>query len=207
MMGLLESLNVSRKALSAASAGINVVSNNVANATTVGYSRRSLVTGTSNPVEQQGVLFGQGVDITGIVRAHNRYLGMRLIDAVGQQSRSNTAEESLKLTESYFNDTSSTGLVEVYGAFYNAMSQLSTDPSDVSLRSVAVNAAEALSSTVVNIADGLNKSINDFDSNFSSKFSQVNGLLTQIAQLNAPIGKGGANQGNTELLEIGRAHV
>jgi flagellar hook-associated protein 1 FlgK len=120
---------------------------------------------------------------------------------VGQQSRANTAEESLKLTESYFNDTSSTGLVEVYGAFYDAMSQLTTDPSDVSLRSVAVNAAESLSSTVVNIADGLNKSINDFDSNFASKFSQVNGILTQIAQLNSAIGRAGANQGNTDLLD------
>ena len=200
-MGLLESLNTSRKALSAASAGINVVSNNVANVNTAGYSRRSLTTSSSDPVEQQGVYFGQGVDITGIVRAHDRYLGMRLIDAVGQQSRANTAEESLKLTESYFNETSTTGLVEVYGAFYDAMSQLTTDPSNLSLRSVAVNAAESLSSKVAATADGLQTAINDSDSTFATKFAQVNTLLTQIAQLNAVIGKQGAQQGNTDLLD------
>lgn len=200
-MGLLESLNISRKALSAASAGINVVSNNVANANTVGYSRRSLTTSNSDPVEQQGVYFGQGVDITGIVRAHDRYLGMRLVDAVGLQARANTAEESLKLTESYFNDTSTTGLVEVYGAFYDALSQLTTDPSDLSLRSVTVNAAESLSSTVVHTADGLQQSINDFDGNFTNKFAQINSILTEIAQLNASIGRQGDSQGNTDLLD------
>ena len=200
-MGLLESLNIGRKALGAASAGINVVSNNVANVNTAGYSRRSLTTSTSDPVEQQGVFFGQGVDISGIVRAHDRYLGMRLVDAVGLKARANTAEESLRLTESYFNDTSNTGLVEVYGAFYDTMSQLSTDPSDLSLRTVAVNAAESLSNTVVHIAEGLQQSINDFDSNFNSTFAQVNTLITQIAQLNAAIGRQGDSQGNTDLLD------
>lgn len=200
-MGLLESLSISRKALSAASAGITVVSNNVANANTIGYSRKSLTTSNADPVAQQGVLFGSGVNITGIVRAHDRYLGMRLIDAVGQKARANTAEESLKLTESYFNDTSTNGLVEVYGAFYDAMSQLTSDPSDLSLRTVAVANAETLSNTVVRIADGLQQSITDFDSNFSSKFSKVNTILTQIAQLNATLGKQGDLQGNTELLD------
>jgi flagellar hook-associated protein 1 FlgK len=200
-MGLLESLQIGRKALGAASAGINVVSNNVANVNTPGYSRRSLTTSTSDPVEQQGVFFGQGVDITGIVRVHDRYLGMRLVDAVGLQSRANTAEASLKLTESYFNDTSTTGLVEVYGAFYDAMTQLTSDPSNQSLRSVAVNAAESLSNTVSNIASGLQKSTDDFDSSYAAKFGQVNTLLTQIAQLNAAIGKTSDTQGNTDLLD------
>lgn len=200
-MGLLDSLQIGRKGLSAASAGINVVSNNVANANTVGYSRKSLQTQSSDTILQQGVLFGQGVDITGIVRAHDRYLGMQLVDAVGLQSRANTAEESLKLTEAYFNESETAGLVEVYGAFYDAFSQLSSDPSDPSLRTHAVQVAEQLSTTVSRIADGLTATIEDFDNSFAARFSQLNSLLSQIAKLNEAIGKRGDLQGDTELLD------
>lgn len=200
-MGLLDSLQMGRKGLSAATAGINVVSNNVANSNTVGYSRRSLTTQNSDPIFQQGVLFGQGVDITGIVRAHDRYLGMQLIDAVGLQSRASTAEESLKLTEAYFNESETAGLVEVYGAYYDAFNQLSSDPSDVSLRSHAVQSAERLATSVSRVADGLQENINNFDDGFSAKFSQLNALLSQIAKLNEAIGKRGDLQGNTELLD------
>ena len=200
-MGFLDSLNIGRKALSAATAGITVVSNNVANVATPGYSRRNIATSTSDALEQRGVWFGQGVDVENIVRSHDRYLGMRIIDAVGQQSRANTTEESLKLTESYFSESDTSGLVEVYGRFYNALDQLTSDPSDVSLRTAVVRAAESLATTVSRTADGLSDSIANFDDKFQSGFSSLNDLLQEVASLNGAIGKAGDLTGNANLLD------
>jgi len=200
-MGLLDSLNIGRKALTAASAGITVVSNNVANVATPGYSRRNIATTTSEALEQRGVWFGQGVDVDSIVRSHDRYLGMRIIDAVGQQSRANTTEESLKLTESYFSESDTTGLVEVYGRFFNTLDQLTSDPSDISLRTAVVRAAESLATTVSRTADGLNESISNFDDQFGSTFTVLNDLLKEVASLNAAIGKAGDITGNANLLD------
>lgn len=200
-MGLLDTLNSSRKGLSAATSGVQVVSNNVANASTVGYSRRSLTTATSDPVERRGVLFGQGVDVSGIVRSHDRYLGMRLIDAVGDQARSNTAEESLRLTESWFNESQSTGLVESYNAFLETLNRLTQDPSDVSLRTAAVHAADNLATTTSRAATGLTATISDMDSSFSTRFTEVNNLLTEIAALNKTIGRSSDTTGNADLLD------
>jgi flagellar hook-associated protein 1 FlgK len=200
-MGLLDSLNIGRKALSAASAGITVVSNNVANVSTPGYSRRNLSTSTSSPLEQQGVWFGQGVDVNSIVRSHDRYLGMRLIDAVGQQARSNSTEESLKLTEAYFNETETTGLVEVYGSFYSALTQLTSDPSDLSLRTAAVHAADTLAVTVARTANGLNNTIGSFDDSFGAIFSVLNSAFQEIASLNDAIGSKGDITGSADLLD------
>lgn len=200
-MGLLDSLNTGKRGLAAASAGISVVSNNVANANTIGYSRRSLTTATADPVEQAGVLFGQGVDVTGIVRAHDRYLGMRIVDAVGMQARSNTTEQSLRTTESWFNETSSTGLVEVYSAFYDTMTRLTQDPSDLSLRLSTEQAAERMTTTVSRTADGLTKTIDGYDQSFSSAFQGLNATLDEIAKLNSQIGHRGDTTGNTDLLD------
>ena len=200
-MGLLDTLNSSRKGLSAATSGVQVVSNNVANASTVGYSRRSLSTATSDPVERRGVLFGQGVDVTGIARSHDRYLGMRLIDAVSDQARSNTTEESLRLTESWFSESQTTGLVESYNAFFENLNQLTQDPSDAFLRTSAVNAADHLATTTSRIATGLTEAITDLDSSFNTHFSEVNNLLVEIASLNRVIGHTSDITGNADLLD------
>ena len=80
-MSALGALEIGRRALGAASAGIEVTSQNVGNATTVGYSRKSLGTTESDPVRKAGLWIGQGVDLTGITRASNRLLGMRLVAA------------------------------------------------------------------------------------------------------------------------------
>ena len=200
-MGLLDTLNASRKGLNAATSGIQVVGNNVSNASTIGYSRRSLHTATSDPVERGGVLFGQGVDISSIARSHDRYLGMRLIDAVGVQARSNTAEESLRLTESWFNETETTGLVESYNRLFANLNRLTQDPSDISLRTSTVHAADHLATTTSRIAEGLTSTISDLDNSFTARFADVNNTLVQIASLNERIGHNSDVTGNADLLD------
>lgn len=200
-MGVLDSLAIGRKGLGAASAGINVTSQNVANATTPGYSRRKVTQRTPDPIRRGGLWLGQGVDVTGITRASDRLLGVRLVAATGAEAKATTVESSLSVAQGYFDETSGTGLSEAYASFYSGLSALTSDPSDPAKRRETVESARTLASTVSRTAKGLGSSIDTADGTIEEDIDGANTALKEIASLNASIGKQGANAGPGDLLD------
>jgi len=200
-VSLLNALDLGRKALAAASAGIDVTSNNVGNSTTVGYSRQSVATQASDPLRKGAVWFGQGVDVTGVVRSTDRLLGMRLVEAAGTESHARARLDSLRLAETWFDETGATGLAEAWDELFDAFSSLTADPSDASLRRGALDAGSALARTVSRTAVGLSRTIDDLDAGLESRVDEVNALLTEVAALNESIGRGGVSGGPADLLD------
>ena len=100
-MGLLDTVSVARKGIGAASAGIDVTSQNVSNAGTVGYSRRKLTQTTADPIQRRGLWIGTGPRLTGISRATDRLLGARLVATTGAASRSTAMHGALSAAEVY----------------------------------------------------------------------------------------------------------
>lgn len=200
-MGVFDTLSVGRRALGAASAGIDVTAQNVANAGTVGYSRRRLLTQTADPIQKKGVWVGQGVDVSGIARASDLLLGARVVGAAGAQKQAEAMEQALSVAEAYFDETGATGLSEAYGAFFDALSSLTQDPSDLSLRRETVNAASTLANAVSRTGQGLQSSIESADGSLNQHMETVNAQLREIAQLNAAIGRSGASLGAGDLLD------
>ncbi len=200
-MGVLDSIAIGRRALNAASAGINVTSQNVANATTPGYSRRRVMQQTTDPLLRGGLWIGTGVNVSGINRASDRLLGVRVVAATGAEAHATTVESALSVAQGYFNESSATGLSEAYAAFFTGLSTLTSDPSDPAKRREVVEDARTLASTVSRTAKGLESSIETADGTIGDLVGAVNSDLAQIASLNASIGKQGANTGPGDLLD------
>ncbi len=200
-MGLLNTIGIGRRALGAASAGIDVTSQNVANANTAGYTRRRLLTEAQAPVVQRGVFVGQGVSVRGITRASDRILTQRLTSSAGLHAQSQAAEEALRTAEIAFNESDATGIAESLSRFYDALSSIATDPSNTSRRQGVADAANVFASTLSRTALTLQSQVEGIDGALNDATATVNAKLREVAQLNRAIGRSGLSTGAGDLLD------
>jgi flagellar hook-associated protein 1 FlgK len=198
-MSLFSALSTAQRGLAAASAGISVTSQNVTGAGTDGYSRKRLEQSVAAPVEVAGLWIGQGVDLDGIRRASDRFLGMKLVGGAGEDALATSLESSLKVVEAYFDESSSTGLVEAWDGVFDALSAATANPGDDALRSGVVSALGTLARKVSGTAASLEGAIADFEAQVEEGLDGVNETLAEIASLNATIGDGGFTDGSDLL--------
>ncbi|MDP2307123.1 MAG: flagellar hook-associated protein FlgK [Pseudomonadota bacterium] len=197
-MGLLDTISTARRGLGAASTGIDVTSQNISNVNTVGYSRRKVVQTTTDPVSRRGLFMGSGPAITGIARATDRLLGVRLVSAAGTAAEASTVHETLANAEGRFDGTA---LSDATDAFFDSLSALTTDPSDAGGRRAVVAAASGLAASVARIGSGLQDDLDDIDASVATRLESVNSKLAEVASLNKAIGRLGADLGPGDLLD------
>ncbi len=200
-MGLLDVISTGRRGLGAASAGIDVTSQNISNVGTVGYSRRSLVQSTADPVRRQGLWIGSGPRLDGVARATDRLLGVRLVAASGAAAESASLHETLAAAEAHLDSGGATGLSDAVAAFWDGLSALTTDPSDLGGRRAAIAAATTLATTVSRVGAGFQGSLDDIDATVATQLEGVNAKIAEVAALNKSIGRSGAELGPGDLLD------
>ena len=187
-MGTLSSaLNVAVGAMLADQAALDTTSNNIANANTPGYSRQTVNFEETPPVEYGGQLFGTGVEIGQITSQRNNVLQMSLDQATQQQSKYDSYLTSMQQVQTLFNETSGTGLQSSITAFFNSLQQLSTDPSNTSLRQAVLSAAQNMAQDFNGASSSLASLQQNVDQSVPQAVSQINSLTSQIAQLNSEV--------------------
>ena len=113
---------------------LSTTSNNIANANTPGYSRQTVELAEVAPVQYGGLLLGDGVQLQQIVSQRSSLLQTQLDQETQQQSKYSSYLGSMQQVQTLFNETSGTGLQSSITAFFNSLQQLSTNPSNTSLR-------------------------------------------------------------------------
>jgi len=186
-VSLLNTLDIGQSALSSAGTGIATTAHNVANASTDGYSRRSVTTSAADPVTQGGLLLGAGVRIDSIVRATDALLGVRLVAHAGDEAESRALLESLSVVESYFNETQSSGISQTLEEMFDSFVGLTADPSDPSLRASAVDSARRFAASMSNTYTGVETVADGLAQDAQSSLDDVNARLEELAGLNAAI--------------------
>jgi flagellar hook-associated protein 1 FlgK len=184
---LSSALNIAVGAMLADQAALDTTSNNIANANTPGYSRQTVNFEETPPVEYGGQLFGTGVEIGQITSQRNNVLQMSLDQATQQQSKYDSYLTSMQQVQTLFNETSGTGLQSSITAFFNSLQQLSTDPSNTSLRQAVLSAAQNMAQDFNSTSSSLTSLQQNVDQSVPQAVSQVNSLASQIAQLNSEV--------------------
>lgn len=200
-MGLLDAIQTGRRGLAAASAGIEVTSQNVANVGTAGYTRRKLLQSTTDPVQRRGLWYGSGPRLDGVARATDRLLGVRLVASAGAASQAATLHEALSAAEASLGEAGTTDLSDANAAFWDSLSALTADPSDTSARRAVVAAAGSLASTVSRVATALDGAVADLDGALAGRLDGANAKLAEVAALNKAIGRAGLETGPADLLD------
>jgi len=186
MSGLIAALNAGKTSLEVNQKTIEIIGNNVSNMNTEGYSRQSAQL-TPVPTLTFGDFFiGQGVKITNVLRAHDDFVTSQLQDKSVSLGFANGQTDALTQLEGVFNITDNNIATNIDN-FFDSWQQLSTDPSDLTLRDTVLQQGNILATSFNNAANDLDTITGNINDTLTSDLSTLNSKISQIASLNDQI--------------------
>lgn len=186
MSSLFGTMSVAVAALEAQQAGLQTTTNNLANMNTPGYTRERPILEEADPVWRNGIAYGQGVELEGIQSLQDQLLELQIGEETQQQSSSQAYVNAMSQVQTLLPDDTS-GIGQAISAFFQSLNQLSTNPSDTSLRSGVLSAANDMSASFNNVASKLTDIRTGLDQNVVQDVNTVNSLTAQIAALNGQL--------------------
>ena len=138
------SLNIAASSLRAQQKAIDVLSHNMANVNTPGYSRQSPNIVTASPVSIGNLNLGRGVNLTDIQRSVDPLINNAMRENASQAQFWNTVSTGLTTVESTFGSLDNTGLSAAVNDYFLSWQQLSNNPQDVAQKNNVLNKSVAL---------------------------------------------------------------
>lgn len=186
MSSLNASLATALSGLIAEQGALQATTNNVANVNTPGYSRESPVLAASEPVVVDPLTFGTGVTLQSVESIRDPILESQIQQQTQSQGQFTALTSALQ--QAQVNFTSSTSDIGTQiSNFFDSLNQLSTNPSDLSLRQGVLTAADNLATSFNTTANNLTQQQTSLDLNVVQTVGQINQFTQQIAQLNGQI--------------------
>src|SRR5271155_756311 len=187
MSSLNASLATALSGLIAEQSALATTTNNVANVNTPGYTREEPVLVSSDPVVVDPLTFGTGVTLQNVESIRDPILESQIQQQTQTQGQFSALASALQQTQVNF--TSSAGDIGTeISNFFNSINQLSTNPSDLSLRQGVLTAAGNLATSFNTTAGNLTEQQTSLDLSAAQTVGQINQLTQQIAELNGQIG-------------------
>ncbi|MBV9840460.1 MAG: flagellar hook-associated protein FlgK [Sphingomonadaceae bacterium] len=185
-------LGIGASGVAAYSSALAAVGDNVSNAETKGYARRT-VTIAEQPMGSSGLGSGGGLTVSGAMatsvgRAWNDYQAQATRTATAAAGRADARSTWLSAAETAMGDSDSTTSVGAQiTAVYNAADALAGDPSDTSSRGAFLSALSSAASTIRSTAQGLATVSSGIAAQAQSTVQSVNASLDQLDQINAAL--------------------
>ncbi len=176
MGGLSAALNNSLSGLRVTQSQVEVVSNNIANADSVGYTRRRL-----NPV--QTLTGGQttGVRSAGVERLlQTQVLKQLRLETAGAAYTDVKAQYAKQLDRIFGAPGQPGSLDGAVNAFRSALQALTANPSDATARAQVLSNAQQLATQLNGLTQDVQRLRTDAEAQIAAGVSRVNDLLQQI---------------------------
>ncbi len=191
-------LTIGGNTLSVASYAISVYSNNVANADTDGYRRRTVTLSDTQTILTANGLAGTGVEVAEVQRAFDTYLEALYLAKYTGSMRWDTAQSSLEAIENVFDQSDGLGLDTSLADWFTAWEDLAQYPDDLAVRTALTSATESMTSLIRDMAADLASQEELIDDQLAEQVDDANAIMGQLADLNAQIG---AHPGDSSLLD------
>lgn len=188
-MSLLNIMNIGKTALFANQAALNVTGHNIANVSTPGYTRQSVILEIATPAANSAGYLGRGVTIGGVQRSYARFIEGQLLGQEQSLGKSTAMDEVLSQVEQVFNDSAGLGLSDSLLAFFDSWGSLSSDADDTARRTVLLSDAESLVSTAKQMEKDLLETVGEINDEIADLAGKVNAISGKIAALNEEIAK------------------
>ena len=182
-MSLTASLLTAVSALNAAQAQLQLVSGNIANVNTPGYSRKTAALNNQ-------VVAGRssGVQVSDVTRTVNESLVRQLRAHIAKLGGVRITEEFQSRTQGFFGTLdSNTAISNRVADLGSAFDALAATPDSPVTRSATVQAAMRLSEQLNAITENLQQMRLDADRAIGQSVARINGLLSDIGNLNEQI--------------------
>lgn len=187
-------MNIALSALRAQQQNLDVTGQNIANASTDGYSRQRTVLETGSPWPVPGMSmasgpgqFGTGVEVRTVERIRDQFLDQQLRQQNLLKGEWQQRCDALSQVQTAFNEISDTGIKSALGKFWDAWNELVKYPDSLPVRTTVAETANTLADTIRQIDGELQTLRSDLNQSIGLKVSQINDYLNQIADLNKQI--------------------
>jgi flagellar hook-associated protein 1 FlgK len=173
-------LNSGLTAIQTNSAALRVVSENIANVNTPGYTRRVVNLVTQAPGGQLG-----GVEIANVQRVVNDYLDKEALDA-GSSAASYDVQSQImtQLNAALGKPGDGNSIGSQLDAVYAALGQASLDPGSLATRLGVLNQFQTMAQSVSGLADSVSSLRANADQQVTTAVDQANSLIKQIFDIN-----------------------
>lgn len=189
MKGTFFGLDIAVRGLYTAQRNLDVVSHNINNINTPGYSRQQGVQSASRPVflnDGTGML-GTGSEVTSIKRIRDEYLDFKYWSENIANGEWSVKKELLSDLETTFNEPSDSGFTKILNDFFSSLQELSKDPGSPSVRALVREKGVSAAKYFNSIAEHFEKLQSDVNYRIMTKVEEVNSYADQIRQLNKQI--------------------
>lgn len=195
-------LSIGMSGLNASQGSLSVLSNNIANANTSGYSRQQTTQNASASNPYGGVFIGNGTTLADVRRVYNEFLDAAYQNSTALNNDAKAYSSQASAIDKTLSDKT-TGMSSVLSAFFAAVQTSAANPSDVSARQVLLTSAQTLSNRFNSISTQLNQQKESINGQLKTMSDQVNQLTSSIASLNKQItqAQGSSNSAPANLLD------
>lgn len=194
----LTGLQTALSGLEASQAAIDTTGENIANASTPGYTRQVVNTAEVPGLNLGGTMdqtgaptqLGGGVDITSISRIRDQFLDVQYRAQNSLASAANTTAQELQNVQGAVTTSSTSGLQYDLSQFWSAWSDLSTSPTSGAAQQEVVDRGQTLAADFNSVAGQMTTVMSQAQTQLNT-LTGANGQLaqdaTQLASLNQQI--------------------
>lgn len=187
-MSLTSSLLIGRTALTAAQVALQVTGNNIANASTPGYSRQRI---DLDPIIGRRIsnnaFVGNGVGVSSVRRVIDPALAQRLRASVSQEAAAGVEVRVAESVENITRELTGADLSSQLSAFFNNFSELANNPASGATRSTVIEQGASLASFVRDMRADLLQERGLIENELRISTLRADEILGEVARLNVAI--------------------
>jgi flagellar hook-associated protein 1 len=189
MSGLFSTFNTVRRGMAAQQSALQVVSHNVANANTDGYSVQRADLKTTEPFTNPAGAgqIGTGVNVQSITRSRDEFLDTQIRKELSTLSRYESREQFLTEIETIFLEPTDSGLADIMGKFWDAWQQLSNTPESATAKKIVAENAATMATAIKHNYDQLENMEINAGHIIKDQVFEVSSIMRQITDLNGQI--------------------
>jgi flagellar hook-associated protein 1 FlgK len=182
-MSLMSALSAAVSGLRTTQTGINLVSQNVANADSAGYTRKII-----QPVQTLNGAQSSGVKAGAVQRVMDDLLVRQLnTETSGAGYAKTRAEFATSLDRLFGAPGEASSLDDAMNDFTNKLTSLANDPSSFAARQALLASGQTLAGRIGSIANGVQELRSQAEGRIDAAVTRANELLKGIAQVNGQI--------------------
>lgn len=172
--------------MNAAQYGLSTTQHNIANANTPGYTRQSTIL-SAQLAQSTGFGFvGQGVAVTGVVRAYDQFLTSQVRQEQSQASYLSTYLASIKQIDNMIADPAA-GVSPAIQDFFSATNGMANAPESIPARQSVLSTAQSAVNRFQAMDQRLTDISNSLTGQLTGSIQNVNTYAAQISTLNTSI--------------------
>jgi flagellar hook-associated protein 1 FlgK len=184
------SLEIGKRALLANKLALDVTSNNIGNANTVGYTRREVSFSETDPLYNRKNFLGTGLELDKFRSFREEFFDRELRNTAGRKEGFSLDELVYQKIETFLAEPTDNGLNETISNFFNSIEEMNNSPENIGIRDNFLSKAQILIDRFHAIGNQFEDLRKDTATKVNQNVDKANSLIEEISNINSKIAMG-----------------